>query len=70
MNYITIETQNLIIGDISLINLSTNLPNKPLFVSRSALKAVININALHTGFYILEINTIKGKLSKIISIKK
>ena len=69
-NYITIETQNLIIGDISLINLSTNLPNKLLFVSRSALKAVININALNTGFYILEINTIKDKLSKIISIKK
>lgn len=69
-DYLSIVTQDLIIGEVTLTNLSTNLTFKPQFISHLALKAVIKTNEVKPGLYILQVNTNKGKLSKIININK
>lgn len=68
--YLSVETRDIMLGEVSLTNLANDLSVRPEFITQSALKAVLNTNALGTGFYILQIRTTKGMVSTIISIKK
>lgn len=70
VNVVSLETEQEVVGEVIINDLITNRAYKPVYISKTPKKSVLNISEFKTGLYVIRMYTSRGKISTIISIQK
>lgn len=67
---ISLATVDNILGEVNITDIARSATFRPVYQSRAAQKVTLDISALQTGLYIFTIQTTRGKVSSIVSLRK